>query len=132
VGTNQLATHTVTANVTHAGTPVAGQSVAFAVDGVNDPGLPGTCVPANCTTDANGTVTFTYKDLGPGADTIYAGTTLNGSTEQATATQMWTGPNPLPTADSASDNVPQNTPTPITLNASDSNGNPLTPVASWC
>ncbi|HEY3611827.1 MAG TPA: Ig-like domain-containing protein [Pseudonocardiaceae bacterium] len=120
-------TQPVTATVTHQGTPVAGQSVAFAVGGVDDirPAGPGTCMPASCTTDANGNVTYTYRNFGPGADTIYASTTLNGSTEQATAAQMWTGPNILPTADSASANVQLNTPTPITLQASDSTGNPL-------
>jgi hypothetical protein len=62
----------------HARGRTGGRAVRrVAVGGVDDPGVPGTCVPADCTTDT----------------------------------------------------VRQNTPTPITLQASDSNGNPLNPVA---
>src|SRR5262249_12843070 len=117
-------THTVTANVTHDGTPVAGQPVAFAIGGNNE-FRSGTCAPTNCVTDANGNVTFTYTaSAPPGADTIYASTTLNGSTEEAAAQQLCTGETPVPIADNAFYSVQQNTPTAITLQATGQDGNP--------
>lgn len=121
------ATDTVTANVTQNGTPVAGQSVAFAVNGGNTNAPQGNCTAINCTTDANGNVSFTYQDFGdPGlTDNIDATTTLNGSTEEATAAQTWIGPDPIPVPVNASDTVQENTPTPITLQANDNAGLPV-------
>jgi hypothetical protein len=79
----------VTAHVSLSGSPVAGQTVVFTVTGVNA-GATGTCVPAACTTDATGNVTFTYSDTkGVGDDTITASFTSSGTTEQATAVKHW-------------------------------------------
>jgi hypothetical protein len=85
--------HTVTANV-HAvgGTPVVvGQLVAFSVTGVNA-GATGTCVPADCKSDANGNVRFTYLGAkGVGDDTVKASfTDTAGSLQTATAQKHWT------------------------------------------
>jgi hypothetical protein len=83
-------THTVTATVTQSGAPSSGQLVSFAVTGQNS-GVSGTCVPAGCTTDTSGQVTFTYSDVkGVGTDTINASVTLSGTTEHATASETWT------------------------------------------
>ena len=92
--TNPVGTsHTVTANV-HApgGTPVvAGQLVDFSVTGQNA-GASGTCVPADCKSDVNGNVSFTYADgNGAGDDTIKASfTDTAGSLQTATAQKHWT------------------------------------------
>jgi hypothetical protein len=85
--------HTVTATVTSGATPVAGQLVDFTVTGVNA-GASGTCVPADCKTDASGQVTFTYTDAnGPGDDTIKASFTDSaGSLQAATAQKHWVAP----------------------------------------
>lgn len=91
--TNPIGTdHTVTANV-HAvgGTPVVvGQLVDFSVTGVNG-GASGTCVPADCMSDAGGNVAFTYTDgNGAGDDTIKASFTDSfGSLQTATAQKHW-------------------------------------------
>ena len=83
-------THTVTATVTNNGKVSSGQVVTFAVTGTNV-GAKGTCVPASCTSDASGHVTFTYSDVnGIGTDTINASVTIDGTTEHATATEEWT------------------------------------------
>jgi hypothetical protein len=82
--------HTVTATVTRSGSPVSGSTVSFDVTGQNA-GVTGSCVPASCQTDTNGTVTFTYPDTaGAGGDTINASVTIGGTTEHATATETWT------------------------------------------
>ena len=82
--------HTVTATVTEGGSPLSGALVTFAVTGQNA-GVSGTCVPASCTTGADGTVTFTYPDTnGAGTDTINASVTISGTTEHATASETWT------------------------------------------
>ena len=82
----------MTANV-HAvgGTPVvAGQLVDFTVTGQNA-GASGTCVPADCKSDASGNVAFTYSDgNGAGDDTIKASfTDTAGSLQTATAQKHW-------------------------------------------
>jgi outer membrane protein assembly factor BamB len=65
-------THTVTASVTLSGAPVSGQSVDFAVTGQNA-GASGSCVPISCSTDAQGNVSFSYRDTnGAGNDDIVA------------------------------------------------------------
>jgi HYR domain len=85
-------THTVTANVTSGGSPLAGQVVTFTVTGQNA-GAVGTCVPAGCVTDASGNVSFTYSDAnGAGDDTIKASfTDAAGSLQSATAQKHWVG-----------------------------------------
>jgi hypothetical protein len=88
VGTN----HTVTANVHDASgaPPVAGQLVDFTVTGQNA-GATGTCVPADCRSDASGNVAFTYTGSnGVGDDTIKASFTDDaGSLQTATAQKHW-------------------------------------------
>jgi hypothetical protein len=85
--------HTVTATVTRSGAAVSGATVTFTVTGVNA-GVTGTCsVAADCTTDANGQVSFTYPDTnGPGDDTITASFTdaSSGRLQSATASETWT------------------------------------------
>ena len=82
-------THTVTAKVTNTdGTPRSGVNVTFTVTGANA-GASGTCVPASCTTPANGEVTFTYTGASAGDDTINASITVDGSTQSATAAKTW-------------------------------------------
>ncbi len=96
--TNPVGTsHTVTANVTSGGSPLAGQVVTFTVTGQNA-GAIGTCVPAGCVTDAFGNVSFTYIDTnGAGDDTIKASfTDAAGSLQSATAQKHWIGVVELP------------------------------------
>lgn len=83
---------TVTAHVEQDGSPLAGQAVTWTVTGQNA-GATGTCVPADCTTDANGDVSFTYNDAnGAGDDTVVASfTTSGGSFEQASGAVHWVG-----------------------------------------
>jgi hypothetical protein len=89
--TNQVGTsHTVTAKVTNPNdTPRSGVTVEFTVTGANA-GATGTCVPANCVSDANGEVKFTYTGNNVGDDTINASITIDGSTQTATASKTWT------------------------------------------
>src|SRR5262249_12112358 len=65
--------HTVTATVSDNGSPVVGTAVSFNIlDGPNSDGS-GTCVPVDCTTAADGTVSFTYTGSGgTGTDHIQA------------------------------------------------------------
>lgn len=98
--TNTVGTsHTVTAAVTNTdGTPRGGVVVSFLVTGANA-GATGTCVPAACTTNAAGKVTFTYRGAKAGDDTINAAVTLDGSGQRATASKRWvadTTPPPPP------------------------------------
>jgi hypothetical protein len=80
----------VTAHVTSGGAPLAGQAVTFTVTGTNA-GASGTCVPAECVTDASGNVSFTYHDgNGAGEDTIKASfTDKSSSLQSATAIKRW-------------------------------------------
>jgi uncharacterized repeat protein (TIGR01451 family) len=89
--TNPVGTsHTVTATVTSTdGTPRPGVLVDFAVTGANA-GASGTCVPADCKTDASGKVAFTYTGASAGTDTINAAITVDGSRQTATAEKIWT------------------------------------------
>ncbi len=85
--------HTVTATVTRAGSPVSGQTVSFTITGQNA-GVAGVCAPPACTTDASGKVSFTYTDVnGAGDDTIIASFTDpdTGTKEQASAIKHWIG-----------------------------------------
>jgi hypothetical protein len=66
--------HTVTANVQSSnGSPIQGATVGFNVLSGPNAGATGTCSPANCTSGANGLVTWTYMG-GPniGNDKIQA------------------------------------------------------------
>jgi hypothetical protein len=89
--TNPVGTqHTVTATVTNTDdTPRSGVLVEFVVTGANA-GAAGTCVPADCTTGADGKVTFTYAGTNEGDDTINAAITVDGSRQTATAAKTWT------------------------------------------
>jgi hypothetical protein len=82
---------TATAHVEQDGSPLAGQAVTFTVSGQNGAAV-GTCEPVDCTTDANGDVSFTYSDAnGTGDDTVVASfTTSGGSVEQASGAVRWT------------------------------------------
>ncbi|MBI5105879.1 MAG: Ig-like domain-containing protein [Solirubrobacterales bacterium] len=88
--TNPVGTqHTVTATVTNPDdTPRSGVEVSFVVTGANA-GASGTCVPADCKTDASGNVTFTYTGAAAGDDTINAAITIDGSRQTATAAKTW-------------------------------------------
>lgn len=93
--TNELGTdnsHTVTATISGDPSQVAGILVDFAVSGQNA-GAAGVCVPAACTTDAAGQVTFTYSvPIAPasvGTDTITASATVGGDTESRSVTKHW-------------------------------------------
>jgi hypothetical protein len=117
-------THTVTATVVQeekailearsAAKPSAaiaapGLKVAFAITGQNS-GVSGTCTTPEgaadpeCLTNANGQVSFTYSDAhGVGTDTINASVEIEGSTQHATASEVWTA---IPVV---------TTPTPVTV-----------------
>lgn len=120
-------THTVTASVTSSGAPVSGQLVTFTVTGQNN-GVTGTCAPVSCVTTASGTVSFTYPDtFGAGTDTILASFTSGGTTQQASASEIWTtGTNTPPVAADQSLTTPQDTPLGLTLSATDAEHDPLT------
>lgn len=100
--TNPVGTmHTVTAHVSDSVTnaPLAGQTVTFTITGVNV-GVAGVCTPADCKTDANGNVSFTYPDTnGVGDDTIKASfTDATGALQSATAQKHWVITNHPPVA----------------------------------
>ena len=88
--TNPVGTsHTVTANVRKAGVAQAGVLVTFKVSGANA-GASGTCVPASCTTDASGNVTFTYVGAAAGTDTIEASfVNAQNATVKTSASKLW-------------------------------------------
>jgi len=82
-------THTVTATVTNSDhNPISGAKVDWVVTGANN-GATGTCVPAGCTTDANGHVSFTYTGANAGDDTIIASVDVEGARNTATAVKHW-------------------------------------------
>jgi hypothetical protein len=88
--------HTVTANVHNTGGPLNGKLVTFSVTGQNA-GASGSCAPnADCTSGADGNVSFTYADTnGAGDDTIKASfTDETGSLQTATAQKHWVSPPP--------------------------------------
>ncbi len=96
--TNELGSdnsHTVTATLEGPAGAVSGYLVTFAVAGQNA-GATGTCLPADCRTDASGQVTFTYTvPVAPtslGVDTITASVTLadpSGSTDTEQVSKTW-------------------------------------------
>ncbi len=119
VGTN----HTVTATLTDAqtGGPQVGVQLGFKILSGPNAGASGTCVPANCVTDNNGQVTFTYTGLGgPGQDAIigWADTiVVNGLPDQGepqvTAAKDWIIPETTTTT-----MVPTTTTLPTTTTSS--------------
>jgi hypothetical protein len=101
--TNELGsddTHTVTATVSGEPGKVEGWPVSFAVTGQNA-GATGTCVPAACTTDSDGEVTFTYTvPVAPsslGTDDITATVEINDEQGSLTVEKEWQDTTP-PTA----------------------------------
>ncbi|KAB7745595.1 VWA domain-containing protein [Nostocoides sp. F2B08] len=93
--TNELGVdneHTVTATVDGPAGMLAGWPVDFAVTG-NNAGATGTCSPADCTTDANGEVTFTYEvPVAPsslGTDMIGATVTIDDETGSLEVEKIW-------------------------------------------
>ncbi len=101
--TNELGSdneHTVTATLEGPAGEVAGYEVSFAVTGQNA-GATGTCVPADCKTDASGQVSFTYSvpvaNSSLGTDTIMASVTLadpSGATDTEEVTKDWVDTTP--------------------------------------
>lgn len=119
--TNELGSdneHTVTATLEGPAGAVSGYLVDFAVTGQNA-GATGTCVPADCKTNASGQVTFTYSvpvaNSSLGTDTITAEVTLadpTGATDTEQVTKEWvdtTPPVPVcsPTTNPSGKNVPR-------------------------
>jgi hypothetical protein len=118
--TNELGTdneHKVTATLEGPAGAVGGYLVSFAVTGQNV-GATGTCVPADCKTDASGQVTFTYSvpvaNSSLGTDTITASVTLaapTGATDNEDVTKDWVDTTPpvpacTPTTNPSGNNVP--------------------------
>ncbi len=118
--TNELGTdnsHTVTATLEGPAGAVAGYLVDFSVTGQNA-GATGTCVPADCKTDASGHVSFTYsvpvENDSLGTDTITAEVTLanpTGATDTEDVTKDWVDTTPpvlscTPTTNPSGNNVP--------------------------
>ncbi|MFI5397127.1 MAG: proprotein convertase P-domain-containing protein [Candidatus Binatia bacterium] len=91
-------THTVTAQLRDAtGAPVPGSLIGFKITAGPNLGATGSCVPADCHSDADGKVTFTYTDAGgAGDDSILAFADSNGNgtpdvgEPQVTALKSWT------------------------------------------
>jgi hypothetical protein len=95
--TNPVGTpHTVTATVTNPDdSPRSGVVVSWVVTGANASAA-GVCIPAGCTTGADGKVSFTYTGVSEGDDTINAAITVDGSRQTATASKTWvSGPPPV-------------------------------------
>ncbi len=94
--------HTVTATVRQGAppAPAAGVTVTFSIISGPNSGATGTCsANANCTTDANGQVSFTYTSNGSGGtDTIQASFVDETQTTQSTTAQKtWEAPPATPT-----------------------------------
>lgn len=93
--TNELGkdqSHSVTATVTGEPGHLAGWPVAFVVTGQNA-GATGTCSPADCATDADGHVTFTYSvplaSASLGTDTISATVTIDDQQGTLSVAKTW-------------------------------------------
>jgi hypothetical protein len=124
--TNEVNTeHTVTATVTFDADPIPDADVVFAVIAGPNADTSGTCSPnADCTTDGNGMVSFTYTgDGGVGTDTIQACVapiaTIHGGVSAAVVPidcveveKEWVEPTPTPTPTSTPTATPTPTPTP--------------------
>jgi hypothetical protein len=127
-------THAVTATVTEERVNIEGRSarpsaiipapavdVSFVLTGQNT-GVVGTCTTPegaadpSCETNANGQVVFTYADAnGAGKDTINASDHLGETTEQATATMVWTpAAEPAKQTTTTTTTTTTSTPTPTT------------------
>jgi len=119
--TNELGSdnsHTVTATLNGPAGSVGGYLVDFAVTLGPNAGTGGVCVPAACTTNAAGQVTFAYSvPVAPsslGTDTIRARVTLNnptGATDTETAAKTWRDTTPpvascVPTTNPSGNNIP--------------------------
>lgn len=95
--TNPVGTdHTVTATLTSAGGAFVGETIGFEITSGPNAGASGTCAPADCKTDANGQVSFTYTDAGgSGTDSILAWEDVNPNGQpdvgepQTTAQKTW-------------------------------------------
>ncbi len=99
--------------------PAVGVTITFAVTSGPNAGASGICSPnADCTTDANGQVSFTYTgDGGVGTDTISASfVTTRETTESTLAQKTWEEPEatPTPTAMAATA-TPAPTPTVLAV-----------------
>ncbi len=94
--TNELGvddSHTVTATLSGPAGELAGWPVDFAVTDGPNAGTAGTCVPADCTTDASGQVTFTWTvpiaSSSLGTDTLTATITIDGDSTSVEVTKLW-------------------------------------------
>ena len=91
----------------------------FVVTGANA-GATGACVPADCKTDADGKVTFTYTGTKAGDDTINAAITVDGSRQTATARRRGPlGGEPDAGLDPATATNPVGTPHTVTATVKD-------------
>jgi hypothetical protein len=101
--------HTVTAELTDfLGNPKPGILVTFSVISGPNAGTTGTCNPADCTTDANGEVSFTYTgDGGVGIDEIQAcfNDIAGNLIVSQNVTKDWIITNKPPIADAGEDQV---------------------------
>ena len=105
--TNEIDTdHTVTATVTNRGTPVEGEFVEFRVlsgPNIGERSNPdsGECTPNDdCTTDANGQVSWTYSSQELGTDTIIAlifDENIEGEIESNIVEKIWIKTRNVPT-----------------------------------
>lgn len=99
--------HTVTALLMDSqNNPQPNIMITFTINGVNE-GVSGTCTPLDCTTDANGEVTFTYSNalLIIGSDTIIA-SFINQAGQMITSqavTKNWIMTNIPPSANAGDD-----------------------------
>jgi hypothetical protein len=133
--------HTVTATLTDLLTnPQPGILVTFSVISGPNAGTTGTCNPADCTTDANGEVSFTYTgDGGVGTDEIQAcfNDIAGNLIESQNVTKDWIITNKPPIADAGEDQVIEQDNldgTSVTLDgsgSSDPDDDPLTYEWTW-
>ena len=86
--TGTAATVTATVDDDTSGAPVAGTPISFTLVGPNA-GATGNCNRNDCTTNADGQVTWTYTGTVPGTDTITAATAAGSAGE---ATVVWSVP----------------------------------------
>ena len=81
---------TATLTDTSSGTPVPGAVMTFGITGPNS-SVNGTCTPADCTTDPDGQVTFTYAGTSTGDDTVNVSVgPFGGGNPTAAANVTWT------------------------------------------
>lgn len=106
--------HTMTAKLADLlGNPTPGTQVTFSIVSGPNAGILITCNTANCVTDANGEVKFTYTSSKVGTDTIEASFLNQGQVVKSQqATKKW---DPPPTIDVAVDIKPTSCPNPINI-----------------